>query len=212
MLLYFPFFGFVTLQSVMIYLFRRLCGDLACWCCQYKYCVANDSYGLEDLSFSVLQLWLFVVFYTCFSFSPSFALSFHLFLLSLASLILLSCTAHVSLPHLRPFLHATVPHIPTWSISPDMVSTWIPGDSSQCELQVINCRYMVVDLIDIAIPLLGIGLNDGATKEVEVRFPRGARMNRRTPLLSTISKRSTMSAGLVPSYLLIAKPRTDNFG
>lgn len=36
-------------------------------------------------------------------------------------------------------------------------------------------------------------------------------MNRKVRLLSNISKRSTMSAPLVPSYLLIPKPRTDYF-
>lgn len=54
---------------------------------------------------------------------------------------------------------------------------------------------MTVDLKSIAIPRLGSGLNDGATEVAEGRARRGACMNRRTPLFSSVMKSSSMSAG-----------------
>lgn len=96
--------------------------------------------------------------------------------------------------HLCPIPRTTASRIQSWSIYPDMVSTWMLAASAPCPLWIIIRQYLIVDLRSIAILRLRLGLRAGTTVAARMRNRQGAGMNRRTGLQSGVTKRSSVSA------------------
>lgn len=90
---------------------------------------------------------IFLVFLFCFLFSTVFGF----FLLSFFLLLLTYQTAPMLLCPLRASSRSTVRRTFICSIYPDVANTWELFALVQCVLWMISCRYMIADLINIAI-------------------------------------------------------------
>lgn len=70
---------------------------------------------------------------------------------------------------------------------------------AQCVFKVIRGLYIIVDVICIATPYLGLGLNHGPPVVGRVQARCRGHMNRRTRPLPSVKKGQTLSIGAVPA-------------